>query len=146
MTRTLCSSDQVIWLLEVKAHVALHAQDGLLIWGTFKSYLGWMLNTSPCYQQKWKFPSPYDSFSCCDSCLKSMIFINSPAHPGGLRTTRKKNGTAEATTMSAGSPSSRLLQWIGLYRHKASSFSTNALIFHMTQSSWREIKYRFFPS
>lgn len=70
-----------------------------------------MLDASFCYQYEWKFPFPYDGFSCCDSCLKSKIFMNSPVHPEGLRATRKKNGTVDATTMSAGNPSTRLLQY-----------------------------------
>lgn len=86
-----CSSAQVTWLLEVKGNtIALRAQDQLRTWGVFQSYLTWMLNASSCYQYKWKFPSPYDIFSCCDSCLKSVIFLNSPVHPGGLRLTNQK--------------------------------------------------------
>lgn len=112
---------------------------------SFQSYLKWMLTASFCYQQhERKFPPPYDIFSCCDSRLKSMIFVNSPVRPGGLRASRKQNGTVEATTMSAGSPSTRLLKWIGLSQHKATSSFPNAPVFHMIWSSRLKIKYRVF--
>lgn len=73
-----------------------------------------MLDASSCYQSKWKSLSPYDSLNCCDSCLEFTTFLNSPGHPRGLRATRKENGTAEAATVSAGNPSTRLQMNRGL--------------------------------